>query len=353
MSPELGRARKAFPVTADSTYLATGSWGPISETYSVTLRRATLEELRQGRMNAERFERIETATETIRHELAYLLGADDSEIALTQSTSASLETVIREFPFAPGDEVVCTQLEHPACTMPLNEGASRGRFDVVLAQVPESGAEDLHWLEKCITERTRMIAVTAVSFETGQRLPIGQIGALASRLGIRTLLDGAQIVGAMPLDLARAGIDFCAFPLQKWLLGPDGIGGLYVRTGAAEGLARDRLTQSRGVLEATAAHLRWMRRSVGWASIFERTGALAMHTREAFARRGAVRLITPEAHAGLVTIEAPAGSRERIAKRLRRKRIVLRIWPELDRYRLSTAFFNTEREIDAAVRAIA
>jgi len=353
LSPELKRARQAFPVTEQSAYLATGSWGPISKPYAVALRRAVLDELKAGRLNQARFDAIADSTERIRAVLAGLLGVSSAEIVLTRSTSASLEAVIREFPFEAGDEVVCTQLEHHACTDPLKDGARKGRFSVTLAQVPENDADDLRWLEQCVTARTRLIAFTGVSFETGQRLPIAQIGKFARERGIATLLDAAQWVGAVPLDLPATQIDYCAFPLQKWLCGPEGIGGLYVHGGAAAPLGRDRLTQPRALLEATAGHLEFLRDSIGWDFILERTAALAALARESFAALPGIRVLTPSEHAGLVTIEAERGTHAGFAAKLARRKIVVRVWPELDRYRLSTAFFNSEQEIARAVRVFA
>jgi cysteine desulfurase/selenocysteine lyase len=148
LSGSLARARSALPVTAESVYLSTGSWGPISRVFANTLRRAVLDELKCGRMSQDRFEALEQATAQIRQMLAELVGVAPARIALTRSTSASLETVIRGFPLESGDEVVCTQLEHRAVTAPLAAEAARRGFNVRIAQVPEEGADDLQWLAR-------------------------------------------------------------------------------------------------------------------------------------------------------------------------------------------------------------
>lgn len=350
MSRKLDLARRALPVTAESIYLATGSWGPMSRIFATTLRRRTLEELRAGRMSAERFEVMAAATKRIRKALAALVCAAPETIALTRSTSASLEIVLDEFPWRAGDEVVCTQLEHRACTQPLGEVSRRHSIDVRLAHVPDEGAANLAWLARCVTPRTRLIAFTGVSYTTGQRLPLAAIGAFGREHNVATLVDAAQWVGAAPLDLPASGVDFCAFPLQKWLLGPEGMGALYVRDEAFAGFRRDRVSQSSGVLQATAEHLDWLGGKIGWDFIFERTQSLAAQARAAFAETPAIRMITPSEHAGLVTIETGA-SHAKIAARLERRRVVLRAWPEQSRYRLSTAWFNTDKEIAAAVAA--
>jgi L-cysteine/cystine lyase len=303
-------------------------------------------------MTEARFAQREQAPEQIRRELASLCAVDPARLALSRSTSASIETVIRGFPWVSGDEVICTQLEHQAITAPLAEQSRRHQFNVRIAQVPEQAADDLQGLAKCVTARTRLIAFSGVAYTTGQQLPIQAIGAFARERGIGTLLDAAQCVGAMPLNLAQSGIDFCAFPLQKWLLGPEGIGALYVREGMPDDLLRDRMTQSRGVLEATTVHLDWLREQIGWPWIFERTQKLAALAREVLAGVPELTVITPAAHAGLVTVETDPVRNAEIAIRLKRRRIALRTWPELGRYRLSTAFFNTDKEINAVARAL-
>jgi L-cysteine/cystine lyase len=350
LSPELARARRELPLTAECNYLSTGSYGPYSRTYSAAVRRIVLEELQLGRMAAGHFEAREHAAEQIRHHLAQLCQVRPEEIALMPSTSAALDTVIRSFAFGPGDEVVCTQLEHQACTAPLAEQARRLGFSVRIAHVPEDDADDLGWLLKCVTPRTRLIAFTGVSYMTGQRLPLAAIGTFARAQGITTLLDAAQCIGAMPLDLAGSGIDFCGFPLQKWLLGPDGLGGLYVREGSGAELLQDRVTHPRALLEATVAHLDWLQNGVGWQPIFERTLKLATRARERLAGIAGLRVVTPAAHAGLVAVDTAPEQFAAIAARARRRRIVMRSWPELGRFRLSTAFFNTDQEIAAAIR---
>jgi selenocysteine lyase/cysteine desulfurase len=83
-------------------------------------------------------------------------------------------------------------------------------------------------LKPLITDKTRAISLSAVHWCTGMPLPLEQIGALCKEKGIDFVVDGAQGVGLQPLDTQKANIDYMAFPAWKWLLGPLGLGVLYI-----------------------------------------------------------------------------------------------------------------------------
>lgn len=352
------RLRAGFPVTAERVYLGTGSFGPLSTAFAEA-RRASLEtELATGRYSADRFERAARARERLRAELAAVVGIEPGELALTQSTGDGLAAVLTGLRWEPGDEIVSTQHEHPALRGPLEALARRHGVRLEVAAAPASGAADTAWLAPSLTPRTKLIAFSGTAFELGQRLPIREIAALARERGVRTLLDAAQSVGAMPLDLAATGVDFCAFPLQKWLCGPEGLGGLYVRGGGPDELGRDRVIRSWDVFAAAAAHLQWLRTEAGWPWLTARCTALADHARRALGAAAGVRVLTPAAHAGLVTFGVgrngePAQALGPLAAALERRGFVFRRLDELGAIRISTAYFNTEDEIDALVAALA
>ncbi len=344
--------RAQFPVTAERVYFGTGSFGPVSQIFAN--RRATCleEELRFGRNAKGRYERSAEARERLRSELASVVHAAPNEIALTQSTSDGLAAVLDGFPWEPGDEVICTQHEHPALLRPLEGLERRGRMTLRRAEAPLEGVENLSWLSRCLTPRTKLIAFSGTTFTLGSRLPIGAIATLAREHGVYTLLDGAQSVAAMPLDLDASGVDFCAMPLQKWLCGPEGLGALYVRRGRFDSLRADRVTRSWDVFEAAADHLQWLRTHAGWAWIAERSVALAAYARRALAGLKHARVLTPGSHAGLVTFGCGDVDVDALAAKLERRGFVFRTMTELGALRVSTAFFNTKDEIDALIAAI-
>jgi L-cysteine/cystine lyase len=330
--------------------------GPVSTIYADTLVTMTNADVAGGRAVAERYRGIEHAGERLRKELSVLLGCEPGAIRLTQSTSAGLEAAIGSIDWCHGDEVVSTDAEHSACAAPLRRLAERHGVVVRIARLPEAIDASADRIEQMITPKTRMIAVSAVTFETGARLPVDRIAAIARARGILTLVDGAQCAGAAPLLPADFDIDFCAIPLQKWLCGPEGLGALYVRARLAPSLPEppvDRVRHGRGVLEAAAAQLEWMRETLDWNRIFEGTAALAAYAREALATIAGAQVLTPATHAGIVTVRCSAGRLTAPDRLLAERGYAVRHLPALESFRVSTAHFNTTAEIDGLVDEIA
>lgn len=349
IDPKIELVRRSFPVTSAYRYLNTASMGPVSAICSRPLQRWIEEDMRRGRAHPERFERLATERGRLRSEIAALVAARPADIVLTQGTGHGLETVLESFDWRDGDEVVTTSLEHAACADPLRRVAERRGLSLEVAEPPPEPGDDLDWLSKAVSPRTRLIAVSAVAYESGYRLPLQRIARLAAAASARTLVDAAQCAGAVPLDLPALGVDFCAMPLQKWLCGPEGLGALYVRDEAAPALVdapRDRVVQGPGLLEAATAQMRWQRETVGWEWIWSRTATLTAHARTLLSALPGVRLLTPTSHAGLTTLAPAAADARHVHTELSKRRFAVRCLPELNALRISTAYFNTESEID-------
>lgn len=346
-------ARAKLPLTRQLAYLDTGSVGPVSTIYADSLARSTDEDLRRGRAHLQRFDQIEAARIELRSEIAGLLGARPAEIELTQGTADAIKSLVDRYPWKPGDEILTTRLEYPACANAIARLTARGDVSLQVAEVPAENADQLDWLERCVSPSTRLIAFSGVAYTTGQRLPIEEIAEFATARGIHTLVDGAQLIGAGELLVDRTQIDFVAMPLQKWLCGPEGLGALYVREGAAE-LAPSQRNPVHGlpVLEATIAQLAWMREELGWPWIYARIRELSDYTRAALENCPAAELITGPDKAGLLAFHCAPTAIESILKRFKADNLVVRHRPELDLFRISTGFFNTEEEVDRCIAAL-
>lgn len=162
--------------------------------------------------------------------LAGFLGIrDPSRLIFTKNTTEALNLALSGY-LQEGDHVVTTSMEHNSVLRPLKRLESRG-VNHTIVQGNSAGSVSAAALEDAVLENTRLIAVTGASNVTGTLMPLAEISLMAKEKGIPLLVDGAQCVGKIPLQVEELGISFFAFPGHKGLQGPQGTGGLYVATG--------------------------------------------------------------------------------------------------------------------------
>src|SRR3954447_1288981 len=208
--------RAEFPVLAERAYLNAGTCGPLPRkalhAVADVLARAAVE----GRTRAY-METMLALRDRQRSAYAERLGADAADVALTSCTSEGVVRVLAGLSLGPGDEVLTAPDEHPGLLGPLNSLRQRRGVDIRTAPFEE--------LAHAVGRRTRLVACSHVSWVTGAGRPEG-----LARLGpsVPVLLDGAQGVGAVPIDVRALGCAFYAGSGQKWLCGPTGTGMLYV-----------------------------------------------------------------------------------------------------------------------------
>ncbi len=171
-----------------------------------------------------------------RHRLARLINAADARrVIFTLNCTEALNLAIRGM-LAPGDHVVATRFEHNSILRPILDLATHGIAATFVAVDRATGAVAPDDLLAAIRPETRLIAVQHASNVTGVVQPIEPIIAAARERGVPVLLDAAQTIGHLPLDVRALGVDLLAFPGHKGLLGPLGTGGLYVGPGMEERL---------------------------------------------------------------------------------------------------------------------
>lgn len=186
-----------------------------------------------------------------REKLAALLGAPDAMRVIhcfncTDALNLAIKGSLRA-----GDHVVATTLEHNSVLRVLAELAARGRIAFTLVTPRPDGFIDPADVLDALTPRTTLIVCAHASNVTGAVQPAAAIGQIAREKGIRYLIDGAQALGGMPVDVQALNCDLYAFPGHKSLLGPQGTGGLYIRPGVhlftlregGTGSSSDRLLQ--------------------------------------------------------------------------------------------------------------
>jgi L-cysteine/cystine lyase len=170
-----------------------------------------------GRCGRPYFDELLELATGLRAGYAEVLGCDASEAAVTGSTTDGVNTVLAGLDLRQGEEILTSDEEHPGLLAPL--GRARRRYGVSIRVVPFAE------LPGSVTPNTRLIACSHVSWVSGR---VADVPALTAT-GVPLLLDAAQALGAIPVNVRELGCDFYAASGQKWLCGPEGSGCLYVR----------------------------------------------------------------------------------------------------------------------------
>lgn len=372
--------RRELPATTSRLYLNTGTFGPLPACAVQVMQQQMQSELQDGRLGATSFERMGETYQKTRQALSRLLHADEEEIALTDNTGEGLNIISYGLNWQPGDEIITTNHEHISLLAPLYQ--LRARYGVVI-RVADLGlyAERpvLKAIADLVTSRTRLITLSHVTWSTGVRLDISAVGSLGREHGIPVLIDGAQSGGAISLDMHALGVDFYAVPGQKWLCGPDGTGGLYVRREALNYVtstyvgywsAEDAHSvewklqenarrfevggRQTAAVAAQATSLSWLEETVGHEWLFARIAELNHYAAQTLPTVPGLQLLSPHpGESGLLAFTLEGRNPDEVVTYLSDQyRISIRTIPEMNSMRVSTGFYNTEEEIDTLVGAL-
>ncbi len=167
----------------------------------------------------------------------FINAAAREEIVFTRGTTDAIGIVAEAVgrSLRPGDEIIVSELEHHSNLVPWQVAARDRGVSIRAIPVIGEGVLDLDAYDRLLSPRTRMVAVAHVSNVLGTIVPVAEVVARARRVGALTLVDGAQAVPHLPLDMSAIGSDFYAFSAHK-MFGPTGIGVLYGRRAVLERL---------------------------------------------------------------------------------------------------------------------
>lgn len=165
-----------------------------------------------------------------RDRLCRLFGGENPrQIVFTNNSTESLNIAIKGL-LEPGDHVITTMMEHNSVLRPLYEMEKRG-IRLTIVRADNKGRVDLADIENAIAPDTRMIVCTNGSNLTGNYVHIDKVGRIAHKHGLLFVVDASQTAGVFPIDVQDMHIDVLCFTGHKGLLGPQGTGGMYVREG--------------------------------------------------------------------------------------------------------------------------
>ena len=314
------------------------------------------------------------ATDIARERLASFIGCSADELLITRSTTDAMNTAALAIGLDRGDRVLTTDTEHHGgsiCWTYLKKRVGI-EIDVVPVGAAETDADAIvRRFEKAITKQTRVISFSHVISATGLLMPVAEITALAKSRGILTIVDGAQAIGCIDVNVRSLGCDAYAAPGHKWLLGPKGTGFLYISKEAAAKIQPvEREDGVRFVVESTGIGALPLAVGLGtaveemrarsMAKVAKRNMELRDRAYAALIRMPGIKMMSPPPGATatpLVAFKLPDAVDSISMRRdiLRPKyKIVVKSAEKrfFNGLRLSPHLFNTEADIDATINAI-
>jgi cysteine desulfurase/selenocysteine lyase len=178
------------------------------------------------RVTFQPFPEYEKLLPDLRSQLAALIHCTPDEIALSWNTSVPLNTAAQSFPLKAGDRIVVGRSEFPANVYVWENLARKGVEVTILP--PGRGYTTPEDVREALDARTRIVALSFVSFHNGYRADLGRIGEICKDAGVVLAVDAIQGLGAIEIDVKACNIGILASGGQKWLLAPCGTGFLYL-----------------------------------------------------------------------------------------------------------------------------
>jgi cysteine desulfurase/selenocysteine lyase len=264
--------RSLFPDLKAVAYCNHAAVSPLSEPVVQAVHAILADYAREG-MGA--FFPWHLRREGLRERCATLIGADAADIALTGGTTRGISDIALSLPWKAGQRIVLFGGEFPTNVTPWQCAARAFGLEIIWLRADDFASErGLEQLASALRQGVRLVAVSAVQFQSGLRMPIEQMGRLCREHGCELFVDAIQALGVVPLDVRRGHIDYLSSGSHKWLMGVEGTGLLYVRRECAEALeprAAGWLSHDEpdGFLRLGAGHLRYDRPLKRSARVFE------------------------------------------------------------------------------------
>jgi selenocysteine lyase/cysteine desulfurase len=354
-------------------YLNTAALGPTPRTVLDKVLKAWYELELNPVMMAYVDGAVHVATDHAREQVAALIGCTADELLITRSATEAMNCVALGLNLDRGDRVLTTDVEHEGgsvCWSYLKRHRGIDIDKVSIAPGDFDTAGVISRFEQAITDRTKVISVSHVITSTGLRMPIAEIAALAKNRGILCVVDGAQAVGGIDVDVKKLGCHAYVATGHKWLMGPKGTGFLYINKEASsliQPVQRERgvrfVGQATGMgslplVVGLGAAVEAMRKR-GMATVEKRIIELRDRAYAGLSKISKIQMVSPPPGpltTALVAFKLPdsvnSGAFREVL--LKKYRIVVKVEPKrvFNGNRISPHIFNTEKDIDAAIKAI-
>jgi selenocysteine lyase/cysteine desulfurase len=227
---QISELRSHFPILREKTYLYSCSQGALCDAVEAGMQKYAA----SWRTSTAPWDEWMHAYEALRADFARFINAEPDEVAIVTSASAGINPIANALTFDGRNRVVMSEYEFPTMGQIWLAQRARGAEIQFLDGVNNTVPAECY--ERAVDEKTRIVPLTQVSFINGFRPDATAIAKIAHAQGALLFLDGYQDCGTRPIDVKALGVDFFVTGTLKYLLGPPGLGFLYVRRELTETL---------------------------------------------------------------------------------------------------------------------
>ncbi|MCU0548658.1 MAG: aminotransferase class V-fold PLP-dependent enzyme [Leptolyngbya sp. Prado105] len=372
--------RSEFPYLAKKSYFNYGGQGPMPRSAIQALQDANIRFQEFGPFSSAANSWIVQEGNLTRESIAKELGATAETITLTEDVSVGCNIALWGIDWQAGDHILLTDCEHQGIVAAVKELQRRFDLEVSVCPLLETlnSGDPSAIVEQFLKPNTRLFVVSHILWNTGQVLPLQEMIAICHARSVQVLVDAAQSVGVLPLNLTELGADFYAFTGHKWWCGAAGVGALYVRPEARKTLHptfigwRSVITDSSGNPDRFQSDGRAYEIATSAIPLYPALrSAIAFHQPYAAERYSMICdrsaylwnrlkqlsnlncLKTSAPESGLVSFQLENGKHSPLVQFLEERNFFLRVILNPNCVRACVHYFTTEQEIDSLVSAIA
>ena len=382
----LEQQRQQFPALSNKTYFNFGGQGTMPTAALQAIQQAHDYMQQAGPFSAAVNQWVTREGQQTRAMLATELGVPASTISLTEDVTVGCNIAIWGIDWQAGDHLLLSDCEHPGIVAAVSEVSRRFGVEVSTCGLLDTlnQGEPAAVIAAHLRPTTKLVIISHVLWNTGQVLPLAEIMQCCHNRAkpVRVLVDAAQSVGMLPLDLDALDVDFYAFTGHKWLCGPAGIGGLYVSEAARDNLhptfigwrsvtknaigqptgwqpdgsryevATSDFALYGGLRAALTTHQQWGDASRRYQRILALSQQLWQQLSE-LPNVTCLRTAPPES--GLVSFQVgdrAATTHDQLARQLEQQGILIRTILDPTCLRACVHYFTTEAELEQLVQAI-
>ncbi len=377
--------RQQFFALENKAYFNYGGQGPLPQVALTSIQRSWQWVQERGPFASKVNSWLGAEGDRTRTAMAMELGTTPDTLTLTEDVSVGCNIALWGLDWKFGDRLLMSDCEHPGIIAAAQELQRRFGIEIAVCPLKDTlnAGDPVDVLVRHLQPNTRLVLLSHILWNTGQVLPLAEMVAAchsySSQQPVRVLVDAAQSVGVLPLNLTELQADFYAFTGHKWWCGPEGVGGLYVRPEARDSLSptfigwrsitsnwegqptgwqpdgrRYEIATSAyplyaGLREAIALHHQW-----GTAQErYRRICALSRYLWEQLMNVGEVSCLnTRPPQSGLVAFQVPHRSSAHLVQFLESQNIMVRTILNPDCVRACVHYLTLEEECDRLVDAV-